>query len=131
MAKGKMGAPVKEVDFDELDKLLFIQCTAAECAYFFDISEDTLSTRVREHAGVTFSEYKQQKGARGRISLRRKQFETAMKGNVTMMIWLGKQILKQSDKIEETGHYQYSGLPNLSNDDLDAIIVDPCQLPES
>ena len=37
------------------------------------------------------------------MSLRRKQFETALAGNVTMMVWLGKQYLGQKDKTEITG----------------------------
>lgn len=36
-------------------------------------------------------------------SLRRKQYETAMNGNVTMQIWLGKQYLDQRDKHDLTG----------------------------
>ncbi len=40
-----------------------------------------------------------QKGlARMRRSLRSKQYDLAMKGNVTMLIWLGKNELGQSDK---------------------------------
>jgi hypothetical protein len=35
---------------------------------------------------------------RFKISLRRQQIETAKKGNVSMLIWLGKQLLDQSDK---------------------------------
>jgi hypothetical protein len=31
------------------------------------------------------------------MRLRRKQIEVAMKGNAVMLIWLGKQILSQSD----------------------------------
>ncbi len=44
---------------------------------------------------------------KGRINLKerlkRKQIETAMKGNVTMLIWLGKQYLGQKEKIEAEG----------------------------
>jgi hypothetical protein len=36
-------------------------------------------------------------------SLRRKQFEVAMEGHPTMLIWLGKQYLDQRDKNEVTG----------------------------
>lgn len=39
--------------------------------------------------------------ADGRSSLRRMQFQTAEKGNPTMQIWLGKQLLGQRDKIEQ------------------------------
>jgi hypothetical protein len=33
-------------------------------------------------------------------SLRRKQIQVAMSGNVTMLIWLGKQHLSQTDRQE-------------------------------
>jgi hypothetical protein len=35
--------------------------------------------------------------ANGRATLRRKQYELALKGNATMQIWLGKQQLGQTD----------------------------------
>jgi hypothetical protein len=46
--------------------------------------------------------------ASGKIKLRRKQFDVAMKGNTTMLIWLGKQILGQND--QNVGE-DYSPLP--------------------
>ena len=33
-----------------------------------------------------------------KVSIKRKQFELAMQGNVQMLIWLGKQHLGQKDK---------------------------------
>ena len=36
----------------------------------------------------------------GKASLRRKQYEVAMGGNCTMLVWLGKQYLGQTDKID-------------------------------
>ncbi len=38
--------------------------------------------------------------------LKRKQIQVAMSGNVSMLIWLGKQYLGQADKVEETGDYK-------------------------
>ena len=38
--------------------------------------------------------------------LKKKQIQVAMSGNVTMLIWLGKQYLGQADKLEETGDYK-------------------------
>ena len=38
--------------------------------------------------------------------LKRKQIAVAMQGNVSMLIWLGKQYLDQSEKVVETGDYQ-------------------------
>ena len=37
-----------------------------------------------------------------RTSLRRWQYEKAKDGNVAMLIWLGKQLLGQRDRIDET-----------------------------
>ena len=46
---------------------------------------------------------------KGRIVLKRrlkqKQIQVALKGNVAMLIWLGKQYLDQKDRMEETGDY--------------------------
>lgn len=97
----KMGRPRIEIDWEEFDKLCKIQCTLEEIAGWFNCSEDTIENRVKEMHGITFSEYFKQKRASGKISLRRKQFQTAQSGNVSMLIWLGKQYLNQSDKREE------------------------------
>jgi predicted transcriptional regulator len=35
--------------------------------------------------------------------LKRKQIQVALQGNVSMLIWLGKQYLEQKDKAEESG----------------------------
>lgn len=95
-----MGRPLKEINWEQVDKLCAIQCTGVEIANFLEVSVDTLTRRCKELHGVTFAEYFEQKRGSGRISLRRKQFEVAQGGNVTMLIWLGKQYLDQSDKVE-------------------------------
>ncbi|MCZ7616556.1 MAG: hypothetical protein M5T52_24095 [Ignavibacteriaceae bacterium] len=38
--------------------------------------------------------------------MKSKQIQVAMGGNVSMLIWLGKQYLDQSEKVVETGDYQ-------------------------
>ncbi len=43
-------------------------------------------------------------------SLKRKQIEIAMGGSVPMLIWLGKQLLGQADKIENSDTTDYSDL---------------------
>jgi hypothetical protein len=47
-----------------------------------------------------FSEYYRLKASVGKISLRRKQYSIAQEGNVTMLIWLGKNWLGQTDKLD-------------------------------
>ena len=41
--------------------------------------------------------------------LRRQQIEAAKKGNATMLIWLGKQLLEQSDKAETASQSDLEG----------------------
>lgn len=97
-----MGRPKIEIDWDEFNKLCNMQCTLVEIAGWFDCSEDTIERRVKEKYEITFAEHYKKKSAKGKISLRRKQTDIALNGNVTMLIWLGKQYLDQSDKREET-----------------------------
>jgi len=84
-----------------VDKLLAIQCTAAEVAAFFNCTTDALSDHAQRKHGTTFSEYARPKLLLGHASLRRKQYEQAMKGNTTLLLWLGKQYLDQADKIDQ------------------------------
>lgn len=94
----KMGRPRKEINFDELGKLAQMQCTQSEVAGWFEVSEDTIERRIREETGLTFAEYLREKGEGGKSALRRVQMQTALKGNPTMLIWLGKQYLGQTEK---------------------------------
>lgn len=99
MAK-EMGRPKIVIDWDQFEKLCAMQCTLEEISAWFKCSEDTIERACKREHGVTFADYFKQKRSGGRISLRRKQFEVAMSGNVTMLIFLGKQYLEQSDKVE-------------------------------
>lgn len=99
----ELGRPQKPIDWKIVDGLVGIQCTKREICEVLGISEDTLSRRCQGEHGVTFAVYFAQKGASGRRSLRAKQYEIAMSGNVTMLIWLGKQYLNQTDKVESSG----------------------------
>lgn len=96
----EMGRPKIELDWTQFDSLCGIQCSLVEIAAYFNCSEDTIERRVKEEHGVTFAEYFATKRGKGKIALRRKQYEVALSGNVPMMIWLGKQYLGQQDKQE-------------------------------
>ena len=95
-----MARPRKELNWDELAKLCAIHATKKEIADWFECSEDTIERRCMEEFGISFAVYYDQKTASGKMSLRRKQYEQAMSGNTTMLLWLGKQYLKQKDKQE-------------------------------
>jgi hypothetical protein len=104
----KTGRPKIEIDFAEVDKLCQIQCTGEEIASFFEISYDTLERRCKEQFKVSFAEYIKEKSAKGKSSLRRLQWKAAMNGNVTMLIWLGKQYLGQTDKTNYVDESSYN-----------------------
>jgi hypothetical protein len=97
--KAKMGRPVKEIDFSLFESLCEIQCTLVEIAGVLKVSEDTIERRCKEHYQETFAESFKKLSAPGLISLRRAQMKTALDGNPTMQIWLGKQLLGQNDKL--------------------------------
>lgn len=96
----KAGRKKIEIDWHEFDKLCQLQCSLREIASWFECSEDTIERRVKEVHSIDFADYFDQKRGKGKIALRRKQYEVALSGNVTMLIWLGKQYLGQSDKQE-------------------------------
>jgi IS30 family transposase len=95
-----MGRKKIEVNWEEFNKLCEIQCTLMEIAHWFNCSEDTIERRVKEKHNMLFADYYKKESAGGRISLRRKQNEVAQAGSVPMLIWLGKQYLGQSEKVE-------------------------------
>jgi hypothetical protein len=85
-----------------LRDLLKIQCTASEAASVLGCSEKTIERYAAEVApGEGFVGLLKKYGGEGLISLRRAQWQQALKkGNTTMLIWLGKQHLGQSDKTQ-------------------------------
>ena len=114
----KTGRPKIEVNFAEVDKLCQIQCTGEEIASFFGISYDTLERRCKEQFKVSLAEYIKEKSAKGKSSLRRLQWKAAMNGNVTMLIWLGKQYLGQADKTNYVDESNYNNNKEALRDKL-------------
>lgn len=92
-----MARPKIPIDAEEVEKLAGLNCSAEEIGSFFNVSADTIQRRFA--AAIK----------RGRAvvhtSLKRKQYKLAMDGNVTLLIWLGKQYLGQADKSENTVTY--------------------------
>lgn len=89
-----MARPRKPIDGGEVERLASIFCTENEIALVVGCSVDTLHRR--------FAECIEKGWATAKSSLRRRQWEQAEKGNATMLIWLGKQMLAQSDRQEVT-----------------------------
>ena len=101
MAENKGGRPKKQIDQKEFEKLCFLQCTKQEFCSWFDTTDKTLERWCKETYGMGFSEVFRIKRENGIISLRRTQFQLAEK-SPAMAIFLGKNLLGQTDKLEQT-----------------------------
>lgn len=98
--KGPGGRPRFELDdegLEELRKLAGLGCTYDDVAAWFKVSRETIIRRMKE---PRFRDAWEQGQGRGRVSLRRTQFELA-KRSATMAIFLGKQILGQRDVVDQ------------------------------
>jgi len=93
----KEGRPLKKIDWKEVDRLLENGCLGTEVAACFGMHPNTFYNRVEKECGCRFSDYQQQKRSKGDSALRSKQVEVALAGDKTMLIWLGKQRLKQRE----------------------------------
>ena len=91
--KKTMGCPLIAIDLALVERLASIQCSDREIAEVVGCSVDTLARR--KVSDPEFWEFLQRGKARGRVALRRLQWQRAEAGSDTMLIWLGKQILAQ------------------------------------
>lgn len=89
-----MARPRLELDEDQILALAEIQCTYKEMAAVMNCSTDTLKDR--------YSDLIEKGRENGKSSLRRIQYRKALDGNITMLIWLGKQYLEQKERVEQT-----------------------------
>jgi hypothetical protein len=95
-----VGRPKANIDWGEVDRYLQAQCDGTAIASILGIHPDTLYRACDEKYKMTFTAYSAIKKAEGVELLKAKQFQTAMEGNVTMQVWLGKQYAGQRDKID-------------------------------
>lgn len=100
-----MARPAADIDWKKVDKYLQAHCDGVGIAGLLGIHPNTLYLACEKEHKISFSEYSAQKKSEGKELLKAKQFETAMSGNVSMQIWLGKQYLSQRDKtdVEQSG----------------------------
>ena len=101
----KPGRPPKDVREREVRNLAKVGCTDDEIAALLDCGETTIKRR--------FGPALKRGRAEARVSLRREQFQLALAGNVTMLIWLGKQLLGQK---------------NDPNGDAGELVAPPCMI---
>ena len=83
------GVTRKVVPPDEVYKLAALGCTIEEICDWFQVNRETLK--------YNFSDYIEKGRAQLKQRLRTAQLHVALSGNATMLIWLGKNILGQTD----------------------------------
>jgi hypothetical protein len=95
-----------KIDLAELERLCMMQCTDEEIAAWFGVTTRTIERRRKN---PKFADVMERGKAKGRISVRRQQLKLLESGNATMGVWLGKQILGQTDQVRHNIH----GVSNL------------------
>lgn len=96
---GKRGPKPKPLDYDVIERLAARQASNREIAGILGVSESTIRKRIDDDPKLR-ALIEKAKG-KGLAALRSKQYEVAMSGDRTLLIWLGKQYLGQSDKRED------------------------------
>jgi hypothetical protein len=84
-----VGRDKKIVPPPQVEELASLGCTDRDIANFFGIKEDTLRNNFADNLVKGREDLK--------VSLRRAQLKLALSGNAVMLIWLGKNLLGQSD----------------------------------
>jgi len=99
--KYPMGRPIKKINWDIVDERLMAGSPGTHIAHLFDMHVKTFYERVYVEKGMTFTEYSNLKRFEGEDNLRLKQYRKAMgiddTGDTTMLIFLGKTRLKQTE----------------------------------
>jgi hypothetical protein len=95
-----------DIDEDQVLALASRFWLNTEIAAFFGVDESTIRKR--------YSEILTKGREMGKGKLRDQQLKAALNGNSTMLVWLGKQYLGQSDKQE----IQHSGGVKIIRDDI-------------
>lgn len=103
MAKEKSaGRPVKEINWEMVDRMIEAQCNSKQVAGYCGMDYGHFLKKFKEHHKIDFSDYSNQKALSGLAILQTAQYNKALnngsKGNVQMLMYLGKVLLGQKDK---------------------------------
>jgi len=112
-----MARPKKDINGKSVQRLASYGLNNSEIAEYFEVDESTIRKGFPEFL------------TKGRLALKTKlrkaQIRVALKGNATMLIWLGKNMLGQSDKTDENKEFGITitrskvSFADLKNEDRD------------
>lgn len=95
----RMGRPIKEINWEQVENMLKIQCTEKEIASVLGVSRQTLNEKCKKEYGITFLALSEQNRVWGKISLRRQMFNRAKKSD-PVLIFMAKNHLGMTDRPE-------------------------------
>ena len=132
MTKKKPGRPRIEFDLAAVEGLGRIGATVNDMVHVLPASKRTIAERMADPESDFRIAYEKGRSLLN-SSLRRKQIQVAMSGNVAMLIWLGKQLLNQSERQEvitltpqQAERLTDAALERcLSGEPLDVVLRDP------
>ncbi len=115
----KMGRPKIAIDLDQLESMMKLSPSIQETADFFRCSHDVIERFVKEKFQETFASFRDKRAVHTRMSIKRKMIEKALSGDNTMLIWLSKNMLGMSDKVENL-NLNHNTYADKSTDELRA-----------
>ena len=99
--KSKAGRPPIELNVKQAAIFGYFRATYETMAEYLGCHYDTIRRTMQNEESEFCKAYK--KGLSGmKMKLSEAQIKTALEGNPTLLIWLGKQYLGQADKVVET-----------------------------
>jgi len=105
LTKRSVGRPKVHIDWDEVGFYLEAGVTARDIAASVGIHEDTFHKRCEADNNVIFSDFCQEKRKQGYKKILGKQYQKAISGDNTMLIWVGKQQCEQKDDPKTTSEF--------------------------
>ena len=100
---GVQGPRKSPMDWEAIATMVEHHSTQKEIAGVLRCDPSTLKRRVLEDLGYTWAEFVEEHASQGKMNLRKAQFHKAIVENDTrMQMWLGKNILDQTDKMQTT-----------------------------
>src|SRR5580693_7619045 len=101
-----MARPLKEINWDVVDKLIEAGCNGLEIAAKFRIDDDTFYNRFKREYGCSFQDYSGKAQECGKSDIRSmmhaKALNNSAPGNLTLLIFLARCRLGMKEP--ETAH---------------------------
>lgn len=111
----RMGRPPKEFDWSKLDAILQYKASLEDAAEIMNCHIDTIVKKIRKDYNLTFSEYRDKKMAKVRLSLVQKAIHMAQNGDRTMLIFCLKNLCQWTDG--------YSHDVNQKNENINKLVI--------